>query len=106
MRLYPDDVELSFLEAVLLSELGDLPAAEALFVRLLEDWPADPPAIAAHPGMRGHMARHNLAQSLPGPGTRRRGRGPVAAGAWPSGPTTCDRFLSFGLLVPGTRPDD
>ena len=28
---FPDDVELSFLEAVLLSELGDLPGAEALF---------------------------------------------------------------------------
>ncbi len=59
---YPDDVELTFLEAVLLSELGDLPAAEALLVHLLEDQPAAPLSIGTSPGMRGHMARHNLAR--------------------------------------------
>ncbi len=60
--IYPDDVELSFLEAVLLSEAGDLPAAEALLLRLLDDRPGDHYAIAAQPGMRGYMARHNLAR--------------------------------------------
>jgi hypothetical protein len=61
-RNYPDDVELSFLEAALSSELGDLPAAEALLLRLLGPQPADSLAFDGNPGMRGHMARHNLAR--------------------------------------------
>lgn len=59
---FPDDVELTFLEAVLLSELGDLPGAESLLLRLIENPPTDPLAYGANPGMRGHMARHNLAR--------------------------------------------
>ena len=60
--LYPDDVELLFLESVLLSEIGELPAAEALLLKLLDESPAVQSTIIAPPGMRGHMARHNLAR--------------------------------------------
>ena len=75
--LFPDDVELSFLEAVLLSELGELPAAEALLLKLLDDRPAALSTIIAPPGMRGHMARHNLARLY-----RAQGRHAEAEAQW------------------------
>ena len=75
--LYPDDVELSFLHAAILSDLGDLAAAEALLLRLLEDRPARGPSVSSNPGMRGHMARHNLARIY-----RAQGRAAQAEAQW------------------------
>jgi glycosyltransferase involved in cell wall biosynthesis/SAM-dependent methyltransferase len=93
----PDDVELSFLEAVLLSELGNLPAAEDLLLRLLQDRPADQPAIGAHPGMRGHMARHNLARVY-----RAQGRNAEAEVQWRAAlaqrPDSVRSLFELGLL--------
>jgi tetratricopeptide (TPR) repeat protein len=62
LAAFPDDVELSFLQAVLLSEAGHLAAAEAAFLRLIEAPPADRLDIDVHPGIRGDMVRHNLAR--------------------------------------------
>ena len=94
---YPDDVELSFLEAVLLSELGDLPAAEALLLRLLNDRPADHSALGANPGMRGYMARHNLARLY-----RAQGRDAEAEAQWRTAladqPGSLRLLFELGLL--------
>jgi glycosyltransferase involved in cell wall biosynthesis/SAM-dependent methyltransferase len=63
LRLYPADVQLQFLEAVLLSELGDAPGAEVRFRRLLASTPT-PAQLAAgfDTGLVGYKARHNLAR--------------------------------------------
>ncbi len=95
----PDDVELSFLEAVLLSELGDLPAAEALLLRLLEDQPTDQQVMrTTHPGMRGHMARHNLARLY-----RTQGRRAEAEAQWRAAlaqrPDALRSLFELGLLL-------
>lgn len=101
----PDDVELSFLEAVLLSELGDLSAAEAGFVRLLEKPPADPQAFGANPGMRGHMARHNLARVY-----RAQGRATEAEAQWRAAlaerPDSVRSLFELGLLYLEQRRTD
>jgi tetratricopeptide (TPR) repeat protein len=93
----PGDTELSFLEAVLLSEQGDLPAAEALFMRLLENRPEDPLAVASNPGMRGHMARHNLARVY-----RAQGRAAEAEAQWKAAlaerPQSVRSLFELGLL--------
>lgn len=95
--LWADDVELSFLEAVLLSELGNLPAAEALLLRLLEDRPVDEPAIGLNIGMRGHMARHNLARIY-----RAQGRNADAEAQWRAAlaqqPHSVRSLFELGLL--------
>jgi tetratricopeptide (TPR) repeat protein len=96
-REYPDDVELSFLEAALLSELGDLRGAEVLLLRLIESRPADPLAFGANPGMRGHMARHNLARIY-----RAQGRAAEAEAQWRKAlaerPENVRSLFELGLL--------
>ena len=62
LAAFPNDVELSFLQAVLFSETGRLAAAEASFLRLAEVPPDNRPDIDIHPGIRGDMVRHNLAR--------------------------------------------
>jgi tetratricopeptide (TPR) repeat protein len=62
LAAFPDDVEISFLHGVLLSETGRLAAAEAAFLRLAEAPPGDRLEIDIHPGIRGDMVRHNLAR--------------------------------------------
>jgi glycosyltransferase involved in cell wall biosynthesis/Flp pilus assembly protein TadD len=74
---YPDDVELLFLEALALSDLGDLKAAEECLVRLLASTPTDAYAISADAGMRGYKARHNLARIY-----RAQGRAAEAEAQW------------------------
>jgi glycosyltransferase involved in cell wall biosynthesis/SAM-dependent methyltransferase len=59
---YADDVELLFLEAAALSDLGEPAAAEACLVRLLANPAPEGCAISADAGMRGYKARHNLAR--------------------------------------------
>lgn len=60
---YPDDIELLFLEAVLLSELGDLSGAEERFVYLVGIEPdASQLGAGLDVGMCGYKARHNLAR--------------------------------------------
>ena len=61
----------------MLSEIGELPAAEALLLKLLDEPLAVQSAIIAPPGMRGHMARHNLARLY-----RAQGRHAEAEAQW------------------------
>ena len=93
----PDDVELSFLEAVLLSEMGDLSAAEAGFSALLEKQTAFLDGFGANPGMRGHMARHNLARVY-----RAQGRAAEAETQWRAAlverPDSVRSLFELGLL--------
>ncbi len=62
LAAFREDVELLFLEAVLLSEAGRLAAAEAAFLRLADLRPDDRIDLDVHPGIRGDMLRHNLAR--------------------------------------------
>jgi len=59
-RLYPDDAQLLFQEAVLRQEEEDLAGAEACLLRLLSTHEGPHFASVAE-GIRGHLARHNLA---------------------------------------------
>ena len=59
-RLFPDDAELLFEEAVLCRASGDLPAAEAALLRLLGGR-ARPGFERVDPGLRGYRGRHALA---------------------------------------------
>jgi GT2 family glycosyltransferase/tetratricopeptide (TPR) repeat protein len=59
-RLYPEDAQLLFLESVLLNEQGDVAGAEACLLRLVSGCEGPHFASAAE-GLRGHLARHNLA---------------------------------------------
>jgi tetratricopeptide (TPR) repeat protein len=59
-RLYPEDAQLLFLESVLLNEQGDIAGAEACLLRLVSG-NEGPHFASAAEGLRGHLARHNLA---------------------------------------------
>jgi len=59
-RFYPDDAQLLFQEAVLRQEDQDLAGAEACLLRLLSTQEGPHFASVAE-GIRGHLARHNLA---------------------------------------------
>ncbi|WP_197446545.1 methyltransferase domain-containing protein [Tautonia plasticadhaerens] len=73
----PDDDELTFLEALLLRERGDPSGAETLLNRLISG-PAPSYLTAGYnPGIRGHRARHNLAEIC-----RERGRDADAETHW------------------------
>ncbi len=60
LRVCPDDVELLFLQALLLQEEGGLPAAEACLRRLLAARPA-PHFASLDEGIRTYLPRSNLA---------------------------------------------
>jgi len=62
-RFYPDDAQLLFQEAVLRQENQDLAGAEACLLRLLSTQEGPHFASVAE-GIRGHLARHNLAVVL------------------------------------------
>jgi GT2 family glycosyltransferase/Tfp pilus assembly protein PilF len=57
---YPEDAELLFLEGLLWQQVGDLPAAEAAFLRLLTTKEA-PHFASVSGGLRGWKGRQNLA---------------------------------------------
>ncbi len=57
---YPDDAQLLFQEGILRRDLGDLPGAEACWVRLLSTTEG-PHLASVVEGLRGHKTRHNLA---------------------------------------------
>jgi GT2 family glycosyltransferase/tetratricopeptide (TPR) repeat protein len=59
-RYYPDDAQLLFQESLLLREQGDRAGAEACLLRLLST-SEGPHFASAAEGLRGHLARHNLA---------------------------------------------
>jgi GT2 family glycosyltransferase/tetratricopeptide (TPR) repeat protein len=59
-RLYREDAQLLFLESVLLNEQGDVVGAEASLLRLVSG-NEGPHFASAAEGLRGHLARHNLA---------------------------------------------
>jgi tetratricopeptide (TPR) repeat protein len=57
---FPDDVELPFLEGILLYEQGDLAAAESCFLQVLKIQPGQR-FTSMDAGLRGHKAWHQLA---------------------------------------------
>lgn len=73
----PDDDELTFLEALLLRERGDPDGAEALLRRLVSGPAPSYLTAGFNPGIRGHRARHNLAEIC-----RERGRDADAETHW------------------------
>jgi tetratricopeptide (TPR) repeat protein len=58
--IYPDDAELLFIESYLLKENNDLRGAEELMLRLIRGREEEHFGSVAT-GLRGHVARHNLA---------------------------------------------
>ena len=81
-----------------MSDLGDLTAAETLLLALIGSRPADPLAFGANPGMRGHMARHNLARIY-----RAQGRAAEAEAQWrwalAERPENVRSLFELGLFV-------
>jgi tetratricopeptide (TPR) repeat protein/SAM-dependent methyltransferase len=73
----PDDDELTFLEALLLRERGDPAGAEALLSRLISGPSPTYLNAGGNPGVRGHRARHNLAEIC-----REQGRDAEAEAHW------------------------
>jgi glycosyltransferase involved in cell wall biosynthesis/Tfp pilus assembly protein PilF len=58
---FPDNAEMLFREGLILCEMGEFAAAEPCLRRLLELPPPPRPIGTEDPGVRGHVARHNLA---------------------------------------------
>ena len=104
---YPDDTELLFLEASLLSARGELSGAEARLMRLLETPAPAYFAAGVDVGLRGYKARHNLAATIyrrsSGPSRPRPSGGPC----WRNGRATSPRPWPWAIctwpFAPGTR---
>jgi tetratricopeptide (TPR) repeat protein len=60
LRVFPDDIELLFLEGLLRRDAGDLARSEACLLRLLEST-SEPHFASIDTGLRGYKGRHNLA---------------------------------------------
>ncbi|HYV38483.1 MAG TPA: glycosyltransferase [Gemmataceae bacterium] len=76
LRLFPEDIELLFQEAVTLRELGDIGGAIRSWKLCLKSPPA-PHFSSINTGLRGHITNHNLAVAY-----RELGRSDAAESYW------------------------
>jgi glycosyltransferase involved in cell wall biosynthesis len=83
---HPGDAELCFEEGLLRQAAGDAAGAQVCFERLLE-LPAGPCYVAADTGLRGHLARHQLALAH-----RAQGRPAEAEAQWRAALTACPQY--------------
>jgi tetratricopeptide (TPR) repeat protein/GT2 family glycosyltransferase len=83
---YPDDMELCFAEGLLLQAGGDAAGAQRCFEQILQA-PAGPCLVPVDSGLRGHLARHQLALAH-----RAQGRPAEAEAQWRAAVAVCPHY--------------